>query len=72
MTDKTAIETKALEDQRLYVMRNVVGNFLYRTKALHLERDLVDFIMDIDRRHQEEIKGLQQVIESLSTKKDRL
>ena len=55
----TATESEALENVRFNHLRNVAGSFLNETKALYLERDLVDFLVRIDKEHQEKIKQLE-------------
>ena len=63
---KTATETEAMIDIRMHHMRGVAARFLNETKALHLERDLVDFLIRIDNHHQEEVKKLNLSIERTS------
>lgn len=63
---KTATETEAMINIRVQHMRDVTARFLNETKALHLERDLVDFLIQIDQRHQEEVKKLKEIISHLS------
>lgn len=60
----TATETQALADVRMNHMRNVAANFLNRTKALHIERDLVEFLLEIDLKHREEVDYLNKALAS--------
>ena len=61
---QTATETQALADVKIYTMRNVAANFLNNTKALHLERDLVEFLLEIDLKHREEVDYLNKALAS--------
>ena len=65
---KTAIETEAMINIKMSHMRDVAARFLNETKALHLERDLVDFLIRIDDHHRKEIDHLNLLVSSLSTK----
>jgi hypothetical protein len=64
-----ATEVNLMVDIRLNRIRNVVGNFLYQTKALYIERDLIDFLSKIDKEHQEEVRVLNlRITEILSSR----
>jgi hypothetical protein len=54
----TATETEAMQNIRINNMRHIAARFLNETKALNLERDLVDFLINIDRHHQVEVEQL--------------
>jgi hypothetical protein len=62
---KSATEVSYQADLKLHRMRDVACGFLARTQALNLERDLVDFLLEIDRQHESQIKDLTQRMESL-------
>lgn len=62
---KTATEVNIMQDVRFNHMRNVAAKFLNETKALNLERDLTDFLVEIDKQHQEQVKDLNFKIEEL-------
>tara|TARA_R110002096_G_C14661910_1_gene728311 strand:+ start:9486 stop:9722 length:237 start_codon:yes stop_codon:yes gene_type:complete len=68
-TNKTATETEALMNERYVRIRHVTVRFLNNTKALHLERDLTEFLIDIDRRHQEEVEELKRLIAFMSAER---
>ena len=68
MTLQQAMETQAMADVRVGTMRNVAANFLNNTKALHLERDLVEFLLEIDLRHREEVDYLNKALASALSK----
>ena len=63
----TAAETELMADIRFRHMRNVAAAFLNETKAIHLERDLVDFLVKIDKQQQEEIRILNLRISELAS-----
>ena len=64
-----ATEVNLMADIRLNRIRDVVGNFLNQTKALYIERDLIDFLSKIDKEHQEEIRVLNlRITEILSSR----
>ena len=63
---KTAIETEAMINIKMSHMRDVAARFLNETKALNLERDLVDFLIRIDDHHQEEVERLNLIIKSFN------
>lgn len=50
--------TEAEADAKYQHMRHVAASFLHETKAIHLERDLVDFLIKIDKGYQEQIEQL--------------
>ncbi len=62
----TATETEVVASIRLNHMRNIAARFLNDTKALHLERDLTDFLLNIDRHHQEEVQRLELIIKAFN------
>jgi hypothetical protein len=63
---KSAIEVKCQADLKLHQMKDVACAFLARTKALNLERDLVYFLLEVDKQHEEQIKDLILRVELLS------
>ena len=63
---KTAADTECMINVKMNHMRNVAASFLNETKALHLERDLVDFLIRIDARHEMEIEELKLIIKKIS------
>jgi hypothetical protein len=63
---KSATEVKCQADLKLHQIRDVTCSFLARTKALNLERDLVYFLLEIDKQHEEQIKALTLRVELLS------
>jgi hypothetical protein len=63
---KTATETEAMINIKVAHMRNVAARFLNETKAINLERDLVDFLINIDKHHQEEVERLTRIIKAFN------
>ena len=63
---KTATETEAMINIRVSQFRDIAGRFLNETKAIHLERDLVDFLIRIDDHHQREVEELNLMITALT------
>lgn len=62
----SANEKELMINVRYNHVRNAVGNFLNKTKAIHLERDMIDFLLNIDHHHREEVARLNEVISNLS------
>lgn len=69
MTNETASEANAILNERSVRIRHATMHFLNNTKALHLERDLTEFLIDIDRRHQEEVEELKRLIAFMSAER---
>jgi hypothetical protein len=63
---KSATEVSYQADLKLIRIRRAACDFLDRTKALNLERDLVDFLLEIDRQHENQIKDVTQRMEALN------
>ncbi len=61
----TATSQSAMADLKLNHTRNVAAKFLADTRAINLERDLVDLLMDIDSRYQEELSRLDMIIKAM-------
>ena len=55
---QTATEEKIMDDIRFNHFRHVAAGFLNETRAINLERDLVDFLVRLDKQHQEEVRFL--------------
>lgn len=62
LTDKskltTAAEISIVSDVRFNHVRHLAASFIRKVNAYHLERELVDFLMQIDRAHEEELRVL--------------
>jgi hypothetical protein len=61
----SATEASHQADLKLARIRRATCDFLDRTKALNLERDLIDFLLEIDKHHENQIKDLTQRMEAL-------
>lgn len=58
-------QEQRLADIRYQHIRHIIAHFLNDTKALYLERDLVDFLARIDETHQEEVRVLKLQLKAL-------
>jgi len=58
-------QERHLADVKEQRMRDVVSTFLAKTPTLHLERELVKFLLDIDRQHSQKLSTLERQLHSI-------